>query len=37
MEHVIASYLRQVSDKNDWLHSYEGQHGFRPDMRAIVK
>jgi len=28
MEHVIASYLRQVWDKNDWL--YEGQHGFRP-------
>jgi len=28
MEHVIASYLRQVWDKNDRL--YEGQHGFRP-------
>ena len=28
MEHVIASYLRQVWDKKDWL--YEGQHGFRP-------
>ena len=28
MEHVIASHLRQVLDKNDWL--YEGQHGFRP-------
>ena len=28
MEHVIASYLRQAWDKNDWL--YEGQHGFRP-------
>ena len=28
MEHIIASYLRQVSDKNDWL--YEGQHRFRP-------
>ena len=28
MEHAIASYLRQVWDKNDWL--YEGQHGFRP-------
>ena len=27
MEHVIASYLRQVWDKNDWL--FEGQHGFR--------
>jgi retron-type reverse transcriptase len=28
MEHVTASYLRQVWHKNDWL--YEGQHGFRP-------
>ena len=28
MEHVIASYIRQVWDKNDGL--YEGQHGFRP-------
>jgi hypothetical protein len=28
MEHVIASYLRQVWDQNDCL--YEGQHGFRP-------
>ena len=28
MEHVIASYLMQVWDKNKWL--YEGQHGFRP-------
>jgi len=28
MEHVIAKYLRQVWDKNDWL--CEGQHGFRP-------
>jgi len=28
MEHVTASHLRQVWDKNDWL--YEGQHGFRP-------
>jgi len=28
MEHVIASYLRQVWDRNDWL--YQGQHGFRP-------
>ena len=27
MEHLIASYLRQVWDNNDWL--YEGQHGFR--------
>jgi hypothetical protein len=27
MEHVIASYLRQVWDKIDWF--YEGQHGFR--------
>jgi hypothetical protein len=28
MEQVIASYLRQVWEGNDWL--YEGQHGFRP-------
>ena len=28
MEHFIASYLRQVWNKNDWL--YESQHGFRP-------
>ena len=28
MEHIIASYLRQVWEINDWL--YEGQHGFRP-------
>jgi hypothetical protein len=28
LEHVIAGYLRQVWDKNDWLH--EGQHGSRP-------
>ena len=28
MEHAIASCLRQVWDKNDWL--YEGQHWFRP-------
>jgi hypothetical protein len=28
MEHVIAGYLRQIWDKNDWL--YDGQHGFRP-------
>jgi len=28
IEHIIASYLRQVWDKNDWL--YEGQHGFKP-------
>jgi len=28
LEKVIAVYLRQVWEKNDW--SYEGQHGFRP-------
>jgi len=27
MEHVIAAYLRQMWDKNDWLS--DGQHGFR--------
>jgi hypothetical protein len=29
MEHVIASYLRQVWVKNDWF--YQGQHGFRQE------
>ena len=28
LEHIIAGYLRQVWDKNDWL--YKRQHGFRP-------
>jgi hypothetical protein len=28
MEHVIASYLREIWDKKDWI--FEGQHGFRP-------
>jgi hypothetical protein len=28
MEDLIAGYLRQVWDKNDWL--YEGKFGFRP-------
>jgi hypothetical protein len=28
MEHVIASYLRQLWEGSDWL--YAGQHGFRP-------
>jgi hypothetical protein len=28
MEHVIASYLRKIFDKKDWL--FDGQHGFRP-------
>jgi len=28
LEHIIAGYLRQVWDKNDWL--YEGQLEFRP-------
>jgi len=28
MEHLIASCLRQVWDKNVWL--YESQHSFRP-------
>jgi hypothetical protein len=29
MEHVIASYLRQVWVQYDWL--YKGKHGFRPE------
>ena len=28
LQQVVARYLRQVWDKNDWL--YEGQHWFRP-------
>ena len=28
MEHVIATYIRQVWEDRDWL--YEGQHDFRP-------
>ena len=32
---VIASYLKQVWDKSDWL--YEDQHWFRRDIRANVK
>ena len=28
LEHVLAGYLRQGGDKDDWL--CEGQHGFRP-------
>jgi len=35
MGHVIASYLRQVWDKNDWL--YEGQHGFTPGYSCESK
>ena len=35
MEHVIASYLRQVWDKIDWL--YEGQHGFRPGYSCEIQ
>ena len=27
MEHIIAGYLRQVWDRNEWL--YEVQHGLR--------
>jgi len=35
MEHVIASYLRQVWDKYDWL--YVGQHGFRPGYSCEIQ
>jgi hypothetical protein len=28
LEHVIAGYLRQIWDNNDWF--YKGLHGFRP-------
>ena len=33
-EHVIAGYLWQVWDKNDWL--CEGQHELRPDTAVKV-
>ena len=35
MEHVIASYLRQVWNKYDWLH--EGKHGFRPGYSREIR
>jgi len=35
MEHVIASYLRHVWDKNDWL--YEDQHGFSPGYSCEIQ
>ena len=35
LEHVLAGYLRQVWDKNDWL--YEGQHGFRLGESCVIK
>jgi hypothetical protein len=28
MAHVIASYRREIWDKNEWI--FEGKHGFRP-------
>jgi len=34
-KHVIASYLRQVWNRNDWL--YESQHGFRPGYSCEIK
>jgi membrane glycosyltransferase len=33
MEHVTASYLREIWDKKVWI--YEGQHGFRPDHAKV--
>jgi hypothetical protein len=35
LEHVIAEYLRQVWDKNDWLS--EGQHVFRPGYSCGIQ
>jgi len=35
MEHVIASYIRQVWHKNDCL--YEVQHGFRPGYTCEIQ
>ena len=33
IEHVIAGYLRQVSEMSGWL--YEGQHVFRPGYSCL--
>jgi hypothetical protein len=30
MEHVRASYLREIWDAKDWI--FEGQRGFRPEL-----
>jgi hypothetical protein len=35
MEHVIASYLREIWDKKDCI--FEGQHGFRPGFSCESK
>jgi len=35
MEHITASYLRQVWDENDWI--YKGQHAFRPGYSCKVQ
>ena len=35
LEHVVAEYMRQIWDKNDWLH--EGQHGFIPGYSCESK
>jgi hypothetical protein len=35
MEHVIASYLRKIRDKKDWL--FEGHHGFRPGYSRFAR
>jgi hypothetical protein len=35
IEHVIASYIRQVWEGNDWL--YKGQHGFRSGYLCEVQ
>jgi hypothetical protein len=34
LEHVVASYLRHVWDRNDWI--YEAQHGFRPGYSCEI-
>jgi hypothetical protein len=34
MEHVIASYLREIWDKKDWI--FEGQHGFSCESQVIT-
>jgi hypothetical protein len=35
MEHVIASYQKEIWNKKDWI--FEGQHGFRPRFSSEIQ
>jgi hypothetical protein len=35
VEHVIASYLRKIWDKKNWL--FDGQHGFMPGYSCVCQ